>query len=94
MKQKNPPLNTVLRIELRDGFFADKLNVELKGFEPLTFALPARRSSQLSYSPISFKYTCNLKLMLTEFGFSLINTLVSLFSTQIYSNIKSIIKSE
>src|SRR5690625_18611 len=26
--------------------------VELRGFEPRTFALPARRSSQLSYSPI------------------------------------------
>gem|GEM_PF-2513218 len=25
--------------------------VELWGFEPQTFALPARRSSQLSYSP-------------------------------------------
>jgi hypothetical protein len=25
--------------------------VELRGFEPRTFALPARRSSQLSYSP-------------------------------------------
>lgn len=26
--------------------------VELRGFEPRTFALPARRSSQLSYSPV------------------------------------------
>ena len=25
--------------------------MELRGLEPLTFALPARRSSQLSYSP-------------------------------------------
>lgn len=29
--------------------------VELRGFEPRTFALPARRSSQLSYSPKSYK---------------------------------------
>jgi hypothetical protein len=26
--------------------------VELRGLEPLTYALPARRSSQLSYSPV------------------------------------------
>jgi hypothetical protein len=29
-----------------------KAFVELWGFEPQTFALPARRSSQLSYSPL------------------------------------------
>ena len=29
-----------------------KAFVELWGFEPQTFALPARRSSQLSYSPV------------------------------------------
>lgn len=35
-----------------------KHNVELVGFEPTTFALPARRSSQLSYSPSeSSKYS-------------------------------------
>lgn len=32
--------------------------VEKMGFEPTTFALPARRSSQLSYIPMMFK---NLK---------------------------------
>lgn len=26
--------------------------MELRGLEPLTYALPARRSSQLSYSPV------------------------------------------
>ncbi len=31
----------------------EKALVELWGFEPQTFALPARRSSQLSYSPIN-----------------------------------------
>lgn len=36
-----------------------QLFVELWGFEPQTFALPARRSSQLSYSPFfqDLKYT-------------------------------------
>jgi hypothetical protein len=29
--------------------------VELRGLEPLTFALPARRSSQLSYSPVEIE---------------------------------------
>jgi hypothetical protein len=29
--------------------------VELRGFEPLAFALPARRSSQLSYSPMELE---------------------------------------
>lgn len=42
-KQKKP-LNIIL-----------KAFVELRGFEPRTFALPARRSSQLSYSPDFYK---------------------------------------
>ena len=34
------------------GFYNLYGVVELRGFEPRTFALPARRSSQLSYSPL------------------------------------------
>jgi hypothetical protein len=33
----------------------DRRGVELRGLEPLTYALPARRSSKLSYSPVEFE---------------------------------------
>jgi hypothetical protein len=32
-----------------------RFGVELRGFEPLTYALPARRSVQLSYSPVKLE---------------------------------------
>ena len=34
--------------------------MELRGLEPLAFALPARRSSQLSYSPIECEVVCKV----------------------------------
>jgi hypothetical protein len=44
--------------------------VELWGFEPQTFALPARRSSQLSYSPQKgLKYKSDGKLILAHLYF-------------------------
>ncbi len=42
----------ILSTYLYDTIPNKNRNVELRGFEPRTFALPARRSSQLSYSPI------------------------------------------
>ena len=46
---KNP--NILLNCIKKAFSKAKKAYVELRGFEPRTFALPARRSSQLSYSP-------------------------------------------
>ncbi len=34
---------------------SEKGFVELRGFEPRTSSLPAKRSSQLSYSPVSLR---------------------------------------
>jgi hypothetical protein len=34
--------------------------MELRGLEPLTYALPARRSSQLSYSPVECEVVCKV----------------------------------
>ncbi len=49
LTMKNPQ---ILLNHIKKAFFeAKKAFVELRGFEPRTFALPARRSSQLSYSP-------------------------------------------
>ena len=34
--------------------------MELRGLEPLTYALPARRSGQLSYSPVECEVVCKV----------------------------------
>ena len=34
--------------------------MELRGLEPLTYALPAHRSGQLSYSPVEFEVVCKV----------------------------------
>ena len=34
--------------------------MELRGLEPLTYALPAHRSGQLSYSPVECEVVCKV----------------------------------
>ena len=46
------------RISFKDERLMRSGGVELRGLEPLTFALPARRSSQLSYSPVECEVVC------------------------------------